>query len=139
MSHGSTSVELSRVRLGEAKALLESELSDGAFYLAGYAVECALKACIAKNTRAHSFPPRVELVQEMYTHSLPKLLKAAGLDRKLKDHAPPGSDLDKNWSAVYTWSEKARYERKTLREAQELYKAITEPHNGVLPWLQQNW
>lgn len=76
--------ELSRIRLDEAKALLESELSDGAFYLAGYAVECALKACIAKNTRA-------------------------------------------------------RYERKTLREAQELYKAITEPHNGVLPWLQQNW
>jgi len=70
--------ELSRVRVDEAKALLESELSDGEFYLA--AVECALRACIAKNTRAHSFPPKVKLVQEMYTHSLPKLLKAAGLD-----------------------------------------------------------
>jgi hypothetical protein len=40
--------ELSKVRLKEATALLKLELFDGAFYLAGYAVECALKACVAK-------------------------------------------------------------------------------------------
>jgi HEPN domain-containing protein len=42
--------ELSRVRLKEATALLKLGLFDGAYYLAGYAVECALKACIAKAT-----------------------------------------------------------------------------------------
>jgi len=40
--------DLSRVRLKEASALLDLGLADGAFYLAGYAVECALKACNAK-------------------------------------------------------------------------------------------
>jgi HEPN domain-containing protein len=30
--------------------LLEAGLYAGAYYLAGYAVECALKACIAKKT-----------------------------------------------------------------------------------------
>ena len=43
--------DLSKVRLKEATALLQLGLFDGAFYLAGYAVECGLKACIAKGTR----------------------------------------------------------------------------------------
>jgi HEPN domain-containing protein len=49
---------LAEVRIREAKALLDAGLWDGAYYLAGYAVECALKACIAKRTRAEDFPPR---------------------------------------------------------------------------------
>ena len=36
-------------RLAEAKALLAAGFPAGAYYLAGYAVECALKACIAKD------------------------------------------------------------------------------------------
>ena len=39
---------LSKARLIEAKALLKLGLTDGACYLAGYTVECAIKACIAK-------------------------------------------------------------------------------------------
>ena len=35
-------------RLVEAKALLDQGMWDGAYYLAGYAVELALKACIIK-------------------------------------------------------------------------------------------
>jgi HEPN domain-containing protein len=50
--------ELSKVRLKEAKALLDLGLYDGAYYLAGYAVECALKAGIAKETRRHQFPDK---------------------------------------------------------------------------------
>ena len=48
--------ELSRVRLKEATALLRLGLFDGAYYLAGYSVECALKACIAKGTQRFEFP-----------------------------------------------------------------------------------
>lgn len=50
--------ELSKVRLKEATALLKLGLFDGAYYLAGYAVECALKACIAKGTQRGEFPDR---------------------------------------------------------------------------------
>jgi hypothetical protein len=42
--------KLSDLRLHESKALLTAGLPQGAYYLAGYAVECALKACIAKRT-----------------------------------------------------------------------------------------
>ena len=49
---------LSRVRLKEATSLLNLGFYDGAYYLAGYAVECALKACIAKGTRRYEFPDK---------------------------------------------------------------------------------
>ena len=41
--------QLARVRLKEAKALLNLEHFACAYYLAGYVIECALKACIAKS------------------------------------------------------------------------------------------
>jgi len=42
---------LSTIRLKEATALLKAGLFDGSYYLAGYSVECALKACIAPGTQ----------------------------------------------------------------------------------------
>jgi hypothetical protein len=39
------------VRLAEAEALMNLGHADGAYYLAGYAVECGLKACIAQETQ----------------------------------------------------------------------------------------
>ena len=49
---------LSAVRLNEAKALLKADFPSGAWYLAGYAVECGLKACIAKQVQRYDFPDR---------------------------------------------------------------------------------
>ena len=48
---------LANIRLDEAKALLAASLPAGAYYLAGYAVECGLKACIAKLTNQHGVLP----------------------------------------------------------------------------------
>src|ERR1035438_10042229 len=59
--------ELSKVRLKESAALLKAGLFDGAYYLAGYAVECALKACIAKETRRFEFPDK-KRVDSSYSH-----------------------------------------------------------------------
>ena len=46
--------------------------ADGAYYLAGYAIECALKACIAKATRRYDFPDRKK-VDASHTHDLREL------------------------------------------------------------------
>jgi len=74
---------LSRIRAKEAKALLDAGLHDGAFYLAGYAVECALKACIAKKTSRHEFPDK-DRVNKSYTHKLDELIKLAELEESHK-------------------------------------------------------
>jgi HEPN domain len=65
--------ELAKVRLKEANALFRLGLYDGAYYLAGYAVECALKACIAKGTRRYEFPDK-KRVEDSYSQT-------AGLDQ----------------------------------------------------------
>lgn len=41
---------LAEERARDAEALLNAGRWSGAFYLAGYAIECGLKACIAKLT-----------------------------------------------------------------------------------------
>jgi hypothetical protein len=66
---------LSRVRLAEAGALLKAGFPDGAYYLAGYSVECALKACIAKQTRLHDSPDK-KIVDSSHTHNLRNLRKS---------------------------------------------------------------
>ncbi len=69
--------KLAETRLEDAKALLQAGRFDAAYYLAGYAVECALKACVCGQTREFDFPPKE--TRDYYTHDLDKLLKTAGL------------------------------------------------------------
>ena len=59
---------LTRLRLAEARVLLAAAKYDGAYYLAGYAVECALKACIAKQIKRFDFPDK-KLVIDSHTIS----------------------------------------------------------------------
>jgi hypothetical protein len=69
--------KLTRVRLIEAKALLDKRLYSGAYYLAGYAVECGLKAGVAKRTRRHDFPDK-KLAMDSFTDNLNSLVGSVG-------------------------------------------------------------
>jgi HEPN domain-containing protein len=131
--------QLAGVRVREAEALLAAGLWDGAYYLAGYAVECALKACIAKLTKAEDFPPKPEIVRDYYTHDINKLVRLAGLNT-IRDAAfPKGSAGDLNWEIVKDWNEQSRYERRTQAQAEALVRAITDAADGVLPWIKRHW
>jgi len=70
---------LTRLRLREARVLFDNRRYDGAYYLLGYAVECALKAYIAKQTKRYDFPDK-KFVNDIYTHDLNKLLSVSGLE-----------------------------------------------------------
>jgi len=69
---------LAETRLKDAILLLQAGRSSSAYYLAGYAVELALKACVAKAFQPNAIPDKA-FVNEIYTHSLEKLLSTAGL------------------------------------------------------------
>jgi hypothetical protein len=125
---------LSRVRLTEARSLLQSGLGDGAYYLAGYSVECAFKACIAKATFRHEFPDKIK-VDKSYSHRLKDLLSIAGLDKELEE-ASPG--VRKNWDTVVGWSEQSRYRRKSIEEGAALIAAVGGK-DGVVPWIKLFW
>jgi hypothetical protein len=128
---------LSNVRLGEAKALLQSGFSDGAYYLAGYAVECALKACIARHTQMHDFPERD--APKYYKHDLQELVVHAKLKKALEAEMLAVPAFEDSWTIVKNWSEETRYEQgRSLQQAQSLILAI-EREGGMLPWLQLHW
>ena len=131
--------QLANLRIAEAKALLAAGFPAGAYYLAGYAVECAIKACIAKSVQQHDFPEK-EKVNESYQHHLVRLLKPAGLENELKDEISKSKAFDENWAIVKDWKETTRYSSSiTIPIATSLITAIDDPKDGVLPWLAQRW
>lgn len=127
------------IRIREAQSLLDHGLSSGAYYLAGYALECAIKACLSKQILQHNIPDK-KFINDLYTHDLQKLIKfddelsASFREKQLED-----SNFITNWSIVKDWSEQSRYKTYNRREAEELIDAITNETGGILPWIQQYW
>jgi HEPN domain-containing protein len=130
--------ELSKVRLKEAKALLGLELWDGAYYLAGYAVECAIKACIAKATRRFEFPER-EKVKSSYSHNLRALIGVADLEKARLEQADRDADFRRNWQTVQSWTEQSRYEPHSAESAREILEAVGNKRHGVISWIKHYW
>jgi len=130
---------ISRQRKREAAALLHAGLFPGACYLAGYAVECALKACIAKQTKRHDFPDK-HLANECWTHDLQKLVQLAGLGPDLNKDMNASPALQVNWAIVKDWDEGLRYDVTiTAAQARDLYSACTRRRSGILSWIRRKW
>jgi len=127
--------DIAVVRAREAEALLAAGLFDGAYYLAGLAVECALKACIAKATRQYEFPD-LNRTRAVYTHRLDDLLKEAGLRETM---ATANLQIKLAWGKVSAWQIESRYRSGILADdAAELVRAVADGQ-GILVWLTQFW
>jgi hypothetical protein len=62
--------QLARDRVRDAKALLAAHRWSGAYYLAGYAVECALKSCvIVYLMKTDQFPER-RFSEQCWAHTI---------------------------------------------------------------------
>jgi HEPN domain-containing protein len=130
--------ELAEVRLKEAETLLAAGLWDGAYYLAGYAVECGLKACIANLFKKESFPEK-SFSDRCYTHDLGKLSELAELAGQLATERQTDTAFDIYWLTVKDWNESSRYERRMQTDTAALINAIADPTNGVLKWIKKHW
>jgi HEPN domain-containing protein len=131
--------QLAEDRVLDAGALLLAGRWAAAYYLAGYAVECALKAAIARRTNQYDFPSKA-LALRAYSHDLPDLLDLAGLKLQLQMDTVPGPNaLAMHWQLVKNWNERTRYEQKPEADARDLIRAITDPSDGVLPWIKRHW
>ena len=130
---------LAEQRVRDAEVLLAGRRYAAAYYLCGYAVECALKACIAKQTGRYEFPDLVR-VRESYTHDIKKLAKAANLEGDLDAKLDADAVFDVKWGTLANWSEQVRYDYSiTKQDAQELYQAVADSTDGVLTWLKNFW
>lgn len=130
---------ISKLRVKEAKTLIDKGFYSGAFYLLGYAVECAFKACIASKTKEYDFPDK-KLVNQSYTHDLETLLRLSGLEHRLESEIKQNSALDINWTIVKDWSEDSRYIFDISKvRVDNFYSAVTAGKHGVLSWLKKYW
>jgi HEPN domain-containing protein len=131
--------EMAEQRLEEAKFLLDQAKWNGAYYLAGYAVELALKACIIKMLLNKDAFPEKDFSRNCYTHSVERLVGLADLETARITATDADPDLLANWSLARDWSEEKRYHRIDRTEAEELYTAIADRAHGVLPWIKTHW
>ena len=129
---------LASIRLREARVLLKWREFSGAYYLGGYAVECGLKACIAKHTKRHDFPDK-KLVNDAYTHDLATLVKLANLEQDRLTCAQKDPAFRKNWDLVALWSEKSRYSMYQEVDCRDFLNAVVDSNHGVMPWIKQRW
>jgi len=105
----------------------------------GYAVECAFKAYIAKQTKRHDFPDR-KFVLDIYTHDLNKLLSVSGLEPEYRRESKRNPNFELNRTIVKDWSEQSRYIARVSRaKAKDFRAAVVSRRSGILPWLQKWW
>ncbi len=139
-------------RIKDAKALLDAGRWKFAYYVAGYAVECALKSCLLARMvhTAWVFEDRWK-AQDCLTHDFGELIRLAGLGVELGKKTaasaaaaaaaggPPGGAFAGHWGVVIQWEVASRYQARTEAESKGLYEAITHTPDGVLPWLKTFW
>lgn len=130
---------LADARVVDAQALLNAGRWPAAYYLLGYAVECGLKACAARQFRLDEVPDKT-VVNDFYTHKLDKLLGISGVKAALTTKAAADRPFEENWNTVRDWSEASRYDHSISEAmARDMLVAVLDANTGVLPWLRTQW
>ena len=122
--------KLSEARLQDAIILYEHGRSSSSYYLAGYCVELALKACISRQFQSDEIPDK-SFVTVIHTHRPDTLLSASGLANDFKDECKKDSLLGAYWGVVCNWSESSRYSTWDSVTANSLLVAISDSEHGV--------
>ena len=128
---------LSDVRIREAKILFAAAEYSGSYYLAGYATECALKACYEKSVKKHDFPDKNSA--KIFTHNLTALVDLANLKKELLEARQANSKFASGWDLVCRWTEESRYFTWTRDDVETILDAIIRRRDGVLPWIKRYW
>jgi hypothetical protein len=124
---------LAVARVADAETLLREARWAGAYYLLGYAIECGLKACAARQFHQDEIPDKT-VVNDFYTHRLDKLLAISGAKvAQAKANADPNFQI--SWNTVRDWNEASRYDHTTSEaKARDMLFAVADPMSGVLSW-----
>jgi hypothetical protein len=136
--------DLAEVRLKDAEGLLGIQRWACAYYVAGYAVECALKAFIVREAEQTGsvFDDKkfaTQLLDSFFVHDLEKLFKTTNLEATFGSARGANQALDDNWQIVKGWKETSRYQQKGQPEAEALVQAINHDPDGVMKWIRDHW
>jgi hypothetical protein len=126
-------IRLARDKVAAARALLDAGCYTDAYYIVGYAVECALKAKIADEFEAHTIPDK-KRVLDIYVHDLGKLANLAGLVPALEKKCRADPAFKQDWDIVRAWDSQSRYVDHSVEEAYALFDSV-DGASGVLAWI----
>jgi hypothetical protein len=133
--------QLTQLRIEDAEELLSKSRWSAAYYLAGYALECALKSCalarLEQNIDVFFADKKYQL--DCWTHDLEKLVRKAELLTALAQESNSNQIFGTNWLIAKDWTEGSRYQVFTQRQAENLYNAINDQPDGVLSWIKIHW
>jgi HEPN domain-containing protein len=88
---------LAEERLEDARAMLASGRYGAAYYIVGYAVECGLKACIARLTQAEDFYDK-KLASKIFVHDIQALANTARIRDAIDQMAQADPQFAANWA-----------------------------------------
>lgn len=127
-----------QAKLDDAMLLFKNERFSNSYYLAGYAVEIGVKACIAKQIARDTVPTR-DFLRKFFEHNFKTLIGLAGLAEQLKKQQTEDPNFAANWALVLEWDKSIRYESVDRSTAHLMIIAVAEPSSGVFPWIQTHW
>lgn len=127
-----------QLKLDDSILLFQNGSYSNSYYIAGYAIEIGLKACIARHFREGVIPDK-KLVNDAYSHDFDKLLGVAGLRGDLIGYKNENVNFEANWGIVSQWNPESRYEQTDRSTAQYFLHAIEDQTNGVFKWIIQHW
>lgn len=129
---------IAQSKIDDAVLLLQDQRYSNSYYLAGFAVEIALKACIAKQIAAETIPDKT-FIQAIHVHNIAALVGLAGLKPELQNKEDSDPDFHTYWGIATKWGPSARYQAIDSLSCQLLIQAVIEPDHGVLPWIKTYW
>ncbi|HVA48013.1 MAG TPA: hypothetical protein VNH11_16710 [Pirellulales bacterium] len=133
--------DLAETRLIDAGILLQNQRWSAVYYLAGYAVECGLKACVVgfvENNPGIIYEER-RFSDACWTHKLSELIGVARLDAACVADSVANPAFAQNWAVTIRWNEASRYVLVPEPKARELYDATSHPQDGVMKWIRDHW
>lgn len=135
MSQRATFKAASLARLRDARALYDAGRYDACIYLAGFALEMALKARVMKHLAIEGYPND----RFFRTHDLDQLLMLSGLAKRVNGEPV----LLTPWSVVADhWDPTSRYDapgKATERIARDVLDAVSDQEGGLVSWLKTRW
>ncbi len=144
MATGKDLKDIAKARLRAGKVLIDCGDFDGAHYILGYALECALKSAICKTLKLSEYPDNVKndkLSTFFKTHVFDILLTLSGLENDFRINPANPPRLFQNWSdATSTWTSEVRYNPMgsiTEAEARRMHEALSEQPHGLLTWISK--
>lgn len=129
---------IAECKLDDALLLFENQRYSNAYYLVGYAIECALKACIARQVLAETIPDK-GFINAVYTHRFDALIGLAGLRAELKTRQDESPQFQAYWALASEWTPEVRYESVDKATANLMLVAVADNDCGVLPWIRNFW